>query len=115
MSNPTVKIMKIYNDSIYNKNIQKRVEFEVELFELFYFSVGVLMNAYCHNFWLLLLASGVFLGPAQSLMDVTSMTAVYHYFLDEHVYLFTSIVSSGVGGGMIVFSVIFFMLEPKLG
>ncbi|XP_063715765.1 uncharacterized protein LOC134843569 isoform X3 [Symsagittifera roscoffensis] len=78
-------------------------------------TIGVLMNAYCHNFWLLLLASGVFLGPAQSLMDVTSMTAVYHYFLDEHVYLFTSIVSSGVGGGMIVFSVIFFVLEPKLG
>ena len=61
------------------------------------------------------MASMCFLGPAQSVMDVTSMTAVYYYFLDEHVYLFTSIVSSGVGGGMILFSMMFYLLEPKLG
>ncbi|XP_075245015.1 uncharacterized protein LOC142339144 isoform X1 [Convolutriloba macropyga] len=78
-------------------------------------TTGVLLNAYSTDFWILLLASGVFLGPAQSLMDVTSMTAVYHYFRDEQVYLFTSIVSSGVGGGMILFSTMFFLLEPSLG
>ena len=36
-------------------------------------------------------------------------------FRDEQVYLFTSIVSSGVGGGMILFSTMFFLLEPSLG
>ena len=53
---------------------------------MIFIAAGVLLNAYSTDFWILLLASGVFLGPAQSLMDVTSMTAVYHYFRSVELY-----------------------------
>ena len=80
-----------------------------------YFLGGVLLNSYGTTFWVLLVANGLLLGPAQSLIDVTTMTAVYHFFVDKHVYLFTSIVSSGLGLGMILVSTLFIFLKPTFG
>ena len=76
---------------------------------------GLYFTSTALTFQHLLLTNGVGFGLGILLAITGGLTTVYHFFLDDMVTFVTSVVSSGVGLGMIAISMAFKFLEPNIG
>ena len=77
--------------------------------------IGLYFTSVASTFQQIMVANGVGFGLAVLMAITGSLTTVYHYFLDDKVTLATSIISSGIGLGMIAVSMTFKYIEPQIG
>ena len=78
-------------------------------------SAGLYFTSVASTFNELMISNGIGFGLGILFSITGSLTTVYHYFLDDKVTLATSIISSGIGVGMIAVSLTFKYLVPIIG
>jgi len=97
-----------------------RDHFKIPPFLIFALTVplvgtGLYMTSVADTFKEIMISNGIIFGLGILFAITGSLTTVYHFFLDDKVTLATSIISSGIGVGMIIVAMSFKYFEPHIG